>query len=107
MITYLRLGRSCVIVAVGRGTERRTRAVLTCADTTSLCQVLLALCFPDLDLLFLAATTELFGLERVLRLELRAPVLGDVSLSHVCGFWLMVDGRVSLLFGERFVWWGG
>jgi hypothetical protein len=80
--TYLRLGRSGVIIAIGGGTKRSTRTVLTGSDTSSLGQVLLTLGLSDLDLLLLTATAELLRLEGVLRLELSAAMLGDVSLSH-------------------------
>jgi hypothetical protein len=85
MDTYLGLGGRVLIVAVGGGTEGRTRTVLTGADAAALGQVLLALRLADLDLLLFATTAQLFGLECVLRLELRAPMLGNVSVSHGCG----------------------
>jgi hypothetical protein len=82
VLIQLRLGRSGVIIAIGGGTKRSTRTVLTGSDTSSLGQVLLTLGLSDLDLLLLTATTELLRLEGVLRLELSAAMLGDVSLSH-------------------------
>lgn len=84
--TYLGLGRSSVIITVGRSAEGGTRTIFTSANSTPLCEILLALRFPDLDLLFLATAAKLLRLEGVLRLELGASMLGDVSLSHGCGY---------------------
>ena len=85
--TYLGLARRVFIVAIGGSTQRGARAVVASANTTALGQVLLALRLADLDLLFLAATTQLLGLEGALRLELRAPMLGDVAFGHGCDGW--------------------
>ena len=82
--TYLGLRWRVFIVAVGSSTERSTGTVLTGADATTLGQVLLALRLADLDLLLFTAATQLFWFERVLGLELGAPMLGNVSVSHCC-----------------------
>jgi len=91
-MTYLRLGRGVLIVAVGGGAQRGTRPIVASSNASSLCQVFLALGFSDFDLLFFATTSQLLGLERVLRLELGAAVLGDVPLSHG-------DGRMRIVGG--------
>ena len=85
MQTYLALGGSGVIIAVGRSTQRRTGPVSTCADASTLGQVLLALGLPDLDLLLLATAAQLLRLEGALRLELSSAMLGNVPISHDCG----------------------
>lgn len=89
---YLRFRRRVLIVAVGGSAERSARAVLTGANTASLGQVLLALCLADLNLLLLAATPQLFGLEGALGLELGTAMLGDVSVSHACGSLVRLSG---------------
>ena len=80
--TYLRLCRDSLIVTVGGGAERGTGAIFSSADATTLGQVLLALGFANLDLLLLAPSTELFGLESALGLELGAAMFGNVAVSH-------------------------
>jgi hypothetical protein len=80
--TYLGLCRSSVIVTVGGGTERGTRAVLACSNASSLGQVLLSLCLANFDLLLLTAPAKLFRLEGVLRLEVRPAMLGDKLVGH-------------------------
>ena len=84
-MTYLGLARRVFIVAIRSSTQRRTGAVLACANTTALGQVLLALRLADLDLLLFTTATQLFGLEGALRLELGAPMLGNVPFGHGCG----------------------
>lgn len=83
--TYLGLRRGILIVTVGSGTKGGTGTVCTRTNTTSLGQVLLALCLADLDGGLLTAATELLRLECVLRLELGAAMLGDVAVSHFSG----------------------
>jgi hypothetical protein len=56
--------------------------LVSARNTTTLCEVLLALCPANLDLLLLAAAAELVRLESALRLERRAAVLGDVAVGH-------------------------
>jgi hypothetical protein len=80
--TYLRLAGGVFIVAIGSSTQRRAGAVLACANTTALGQVLLTFRLADLDLCLLTATAQLLGLEGALRLELGAPMLGDVAVGH-------------------------
>lgn len=81
--TYLTLDGSRLIVAVGSSAQRCTKCTLaTTCDSTSLGKVLLALLLSDLDLLLLTAAAELVWLERVLRLECRPAVLGDVTVRH-------------------------
>ena len=93
--SHLGLGRSSVIIAVGSGAQGSAEPI--CADSTAFGQVLLSLCLPNLDLLFLAATPQFFGLERVLGLELGPPVLGDVPVSHDCGRRLRVSAQRASL----------
>lgn len=81
--TYLRFSRGGLIVAIRGSTEGSARSVLTGSNTSSLGQVLLTLGLSNLNLLLLTTATEFFRLEGVLRLELSAAMLGDVSLSHV------------------------
>lgn len=107
--TYLALSGSSVIVTVGGGAQRGTGTVLACADTAALCEVLLSLGLSDLDLLLLAATSQLLGLEGALRLELSSAMLGNVPISHDCGsfsrrrttIWLMmcVARKMELGYG--------
>lgn len=83
--TYLSLG-AALLLAVGGGGHASGTAdsdlAIAGLDASPLGQVFVSLLLPDLDLLLLAAAAELVGLERALGLELRATVLGDVSLSH-------------------------
>lgn len=85
LVAYLGLCGRVLILAVGGGAQGGTGSVVTCADASSLCQVLLSLCLPNLNLLLLTAAAELIWLEGVLCLELGPSVLGDVALSHGCG----------------------
>lgn len=81
--TYRALSVGALIIAVRRSTERGTGAALaTVANASPLGQVLLTLLLADLDLLLLATAAELIGLERVLRLESGAAVLGDITVRH-------------------------
>lgn len=82
--TYLRLTRGCLIVTVWGSAQGRARSVGSCSNASPLREVLFALGLANLDLLLLATTAQLIGLEGVLGLELGAPMLGDVSLSHGC-----------------------
>jgi len=82
--TDLALNVAALIVAVRRSAQRSTGLVPS-GDTTTLCEVLLTLRPADLDLLFLAAAAELVRLERALRLEGCAAMLGDVLVGHGCG----------------------
>lgn len=84
--TYLRFSRSSIIVAVGSGAQRGTRPVCARGKASPLCQVLLTLRLANLDLLLLATAAEFFGLEGALRLEVGAAMLGNVAISHVCGW---------------------
>jgi hypothetical protein len=79
--TDLAFNVTALIVAVRGGTERGARLVAA-GDTTSLCEVLLALCPADLDLLLLAAAAELIRLKGALRFEGRAAMLGNVLVGH-------------------------
>lgn len=80
--TYLGFCGGGLIVAVGSSTKRGARSILTGSNTSTLCKVLFSLGLSNLDLLFLATTTQLLRLEGVLGLELRPTMLGDVSLRH-------------------------
>lgn len=82
--TNLALDVTTLIVAVGGGTQRGARLV-SARDATTLCEVLLALCPADLDLLLLAAAAELVWLEGALGLEGGAAMFGDVLVGHGCG----------------------
>lgn len=82
--TYLVLDVATLIVAIGCGSKRSAGLVSAC-NATTLCEVLLALCPTDLDLLLLAAAAELVRLESALRLEGRAAVLGNVPVGHGWG----------------------
>jgi hypothetical protein len=82
--TNLALDVAALIVAVGGSTQRRA-GLVSSGDATTLCEVLLSLCSADLDLLLLAAATELVGLEGALGLEGGAAMFGDVLVSHGCG----------------------
>jgi hypothetical protein len=85
LLAYLALGGNGVIVAVWLCAERSPWTSLAGAcDTTSLRKILLTLGFSDLHLLLLATASQLFGLEGVFRLELGAPMLGDIALRHDC-----------------------
>jgi hypothetical protein len=79
--THLVLNVAALIVTVGSSSKGSARLV-SARNTTTLCEVLLALCPANLDLLLLAAAAELVRLESALRLERRAAVLGDVAVSH-------------------------
>jgi hypothetical protein len=84
MTTYLTLSIHTLIVAVRSSTQRGPRrTITTSADTTPLGKVLLTFLLPDLDLLLLAAPTQLVRLERALCLEVGAAMLGDVAVRHV------------------------
>lgn len=82
--THLALDVAALIVAVGRCTQRGARLV-SAGDATTLCEILLALCPADLDLLLLATPAELVRLEGALCLEGGAAVFGNVLVSHACG----------------------
>lgn len=79
---YLRLCGSRLIVTIGGGTKRGTGTVFTSSNTTALGEVVLALGLSDLNLLLLATTTKLLGLEGTLCLELGSAMFGDVAISH-------------------------
>lgn len=84
LATYLGLCGRVLILTVGGGAQGGTRSVLTSADASSLCQVLLTLCLSNLDLLLLTTAAKLIWLEGVLGFELGPSMLGDVALSHGC-----------------------
>lgn len=97
--THLALDVAALIVAVGRRPKRGARLVAP-GNAAALCEVLLALCPADLDLLLLAAAAELVRLEGALGLERRAAVLGDVLVGHGCGG----DGGACERGGEVWQW---
>jgi hypothetical protein len=71
-----------------------TRGAISAPNTSSLSKVFLSLGFSDLDLLLLAAASQLFRLEGVLGLELSTTMLWDVAFGHVCG---LQSGYVLIL----------
>jgi hypothetical protein len=82
MVAYLAFdGTTFLLITIS--TDLATyNAAIASLDASSLSEVLLSLLFPDLDLLFLATTAQLVGLELVLGLELRSPMFWDVAISH-------------------------
>jgi hypothetical protein len=82
--TNLALNVAALIFTVGGSSQRRA-GLVSSRNATTLCEVLLSLCSANLDLLLLAAATELVGLEGALGLEGGAAMFGDVLVSHGCG----------------------
>jgi hypothetical protein len=74
--TYLRF--TCSLVVAVNGTRGRAGS----SQVPTLGQALFSLGFPDLNLLLLATTPELIGLEDGFRLVVAA-VLGDISFRHI------------------------
>ena len=87
--TYLALYGSSLIIAINGGAQgsawcRHLRSISS-RYTSSLRKVLFALCFSNLNLLLLAATTQFIGLEGVFGFELCASMLWDEAFRHVDG----------------------
>ena len=85
--THLALDSTGLIITLGGASQAtaNTNSSIASHNTTSLSQTLLTLLLADLDLLLLAAATELIGTELVLGLELRPAMLGNIAFRHgVC-----------------------
>jgi len=80
--THLVLDVASLIITV-RSRSEGSAGLVSTRNTTSLCEVLLAFCPADLDLLLLAAAAEFIRLESALRFECRATVLWNVAVGHV------------------------
>jgi hypothetical protein len=82
-MTDLRFAWNCLIIAIWGSADRSARPIRSSANTPSLREVLFALRLPNFYLLLLTAAAQLVRLERILRLKLGSPMLGNVSLRHV------------------------
>lgn len=102
---YLALVAHTFIVAVCRGHPTDTDTSVIPLYASALRKVFFSLLSADLDLLLLTAAAQFVRLEGILRLELGAAMLGNVTFSHpddkiVSVWWASL--RVLSLCKERF-----
>lgn len=77
-------GTGLIITLSGGHAASHTNSSIPGLDTSPLGQIFLSLLLPNLNLLLLTTTAELFGPELVSGLELGSTMLRDVTLRHGC-----------------------
>ncbi|KMU88789.1 hypothetical protein CIHG_06457 [Coccidioides immitis H538.4] len=87
---YLSFDRSTLFVAVQAHTGLNADLSIAGLDASTLGEIFLSSLLSNLDLLLSTTATKVFRLERALRLELGATVLGNVSVRH--GYFLEEGG---------------